>query len=273
MSRSIHENRARRHAWRKGGPDWGEVRKKRRIKRLVRADRKTDPLPFEPVPAPAIVFEMAEESPHLFFPASIDDMRAVLAALPPGALDGIATVRMTAGTRYINAKCPRYDVVDPYLKRKSIEHPSRTYLPLIHGTYSPDLQVISMYGYAKAPGTEITARQQIELELEMLMTLVHEVAHHFDRMRRMGRGRWRMDDHGKRERFADALAIEWGLSAIVPHMRSKYGERADRVPRLIKHPRGTKKWRHGGMGHAGRMRQIKSLRKSLPHIFGRRRFA
>jgi hypothetical protein len=267
MSRSIHENRARRSSLRKGSLEWGEIRIKRRIKRLIGAERKTAELPLEPVAAPAIVFESGEESPYLYFPASIDDMRAVLAGLPPGALDGIAKIRLLAGTRGIQESVNRYDVVDPYLKRKSVEHPSRTYLPIILGTYGKDTHVISIYGYAKAPRTEISVRQKIELELHMLITLVHEVAHHFDRSRRMRRGRWRMDDRVKNERFAEALAVEWGLLAIVPHMRRKYGERAERVARLIRRPRARKRWRQGGPGYAGRTRRPRSLRKSFPRSF------
>jgi hypothetical protein len=272
MSRSIHENRARRRAHRNEGIEFGQLGKKRRIKRLIESERSAEELPFGPQPAHAMVFEPGEESPYLYFPASIDDMRAVLAALPPGALDGIAKIRLVAGTRYINESVSRYDVIDPYFKRKSVERPSRTYLPVILGTYCKNSHVISMYGYAKAPGTEIPVRQKIELELGMLMTLVHEVAHHFDRIRRMKRGRWRMDDRAKNERFAEQLEIEWGLLAIVPHMRSKYGERADRVARLIRHPRGEKKWRQGGMGHAARIRRIKSLRRSFPHLLPKPRF-
>jgi hypothetical protein len=189
-------------------------------------------------------------------------MRAVLGALPPGALDGIVKVRLEAGTQIINADVNRYDVLDPYLKRKSIEHPSRTYTPVLKGIYRRDTHVISIFGYAKAPRTELTVRQQVDLELNMLITLVHEVAHHFDRMRRLGRGRWRMDDRAKNERFAEAMAIEWGLLAIVPHMREKYGARADRVPRLIRHPRGTLKWRQGRLGRA---RQARRLARAFLH--------
>jgi hypothetical protein len=230
MSRSIHENISRRRARQKGGTDWLEVQKKRRIKHFVALDRAPAEVPAEPVRAPEIEFELRDESPSLFFPASIDDMRAVLGALPPGALDGIVKVRLEAGTQIINADVDRYDVLDPYFKRKSIEHPSRTYTPVLKGIYRRDTHVISIFGYAKAPRAELTVRQQVDLELNMLITLVHEVAHHFDRMRRLGRGRWRMDDRVKNERFAEAMAIEWGLLAIVPHMREKYGVRADRVP-------------------------------------------
>jgi hypothetical protein len=244
MSRSIHSNRSRRQFRELGFRDWAEIAKKRDIKESALRDRWSETPPPSFVPAAAIPIRLIDQSPYLLFPASIDDMRAVLAALPPGSLDGLAGIRLEAGTRYINGLIKHYDIVDPYLGRKSVEEFPRIFTPAILGVYRLGSQTISLFGYAKGPKTVPTARQRVALELEALKTLVHELAHHYDRTRRLARGRPWKDLLRKGELFADGLTVEWTLGVVVPYLVQKHGSSATaRLPRLVLHPRGTRRWR------------------------------
>jgi hypothetical protein len=59
----------------KGRHRLGADPEKRLIKRLISTEHKSDPLLLEPLPAHLIVFELGEESPYLYFPASIPKLR------------------------------------------------------------------------------------------------------------------------------------------------------------------------------------------------------
>ena len=247
MSRSIHANRSRRQLREFGYRDWAEIARKRDVKESVIRDRGDDPPAGAFVPVAAIPIRSIDKSPYLFFPASIDDMQVVLDRLPPGSLDGVSEVRLEAGTNYINAESDRFDIVDPFLRRKSLEEYPRIFTPMVLGKYVIRTQAIYVYGYAKAPKTIPTPRQQVALELETLTTLVHEFAHHFDRTRRLAQGRPWASCCQKAEEFAEALTIEWTLNVVVPYLCEKYGSLATaRLPRLVRRPRRTKRWRQRG---------------------------
>jgi len=224
MSRSIHTNRSRRQFGKLGlFIDWNEIHRKQDLKSSALRDREIDMVPNDAVSADLLLIDVADRSPYLFFPASIEDMRAVLRALPVGSLDGVAAVRLEAGTRYINAGAKWHAVIDPFLGRKSVQIFSTVYLPMIFGTYSFRSQTVRLFGYAKSPRTALSQYEQAALELHSLATLVHEVAHHFDRLRRMGGGRPWSAMGSKAEEFADERMRVWTMEIILPYLRRKHG--------------------------------------------------
>ena len=197
MSRSMHANRTSKQFAQMGYLDWLEIYTKRRVKRLVQEDRQTRPKPTHVSWENMVSIERVDDSPFLYFPASIEDMHCVLMHLPSAPLDGISKIRLESGTGCVNHEAGEEGVMDPFLGRKSEEVFPGIYAPLILGVYALDTNEISVFGYAKSPETLPSQKQQDELQFQMLMTLVHELAHHFDRVERVKRGRWRADDREK----------------------------------------------------------------------------
>jgi tetratricopeptide (TPR) repeat protein len=60
------------------------------------------------------------------------------------------------------------------------------------------------------------------LRMCMLMTLVHEVAHHYDFFSRTGRGRWLADARDKVEIYAERVEHDWFSKYVVPCLMRDY---------------------------------------------------
>ena len=264
MSRSIHANQSERQRRQEGGIDWDAVQTKRAVKRAVLRDRV---LPEEPLPissADDVPIHVVDESPCLFYPASMEDMRAVLRALPRGVTTGLTEIRLGTGLAVVNERALDFDMIEPHFGRQSIEAVPGVFVPCIQGIYEVSPQAIHIHGYSKAPGLKLTHRQQTLLELEMLTCLVHEVIHHHDRMHRMGGGRtWASYDQ-RTEAFTQALTETWVREAVLPLLRRKYGE-ADglRLARCIGKSPTTKRWR-SGVSARERRRAFDARLQSLP---------
>ena len=56
----------------------------------------------------------------------------------------------------------------------------------------------------------------------MLMTFVHEVAHHCDFTGRIARGRWRGDRREKAEHYAESVEQTWVTSCVIPYIEKAY---------------------------------------------------
>ncbi|MDH3208751.1 MAG: hypothetical protein OEO79_19295, partial [Gemmatimonadota bacterium] len=189
----------------RGYRDWAEIAKKRRIKRAVREHKISALQPdVPPVTAAAIPICVRNTHPRLYFAASREDMVQILELLPPGSLNCLAKVVLRAGTRYVNSHATE-GIPDPYLYRKSVELMPGVWLPVIRGTYCLESNSVELFGYVTAPDAHLSSEHTLELRFQMLRTLVHEVAHHNDRTQRVARGRWRMDDEAKSERYANLL--------------------------------------------------------------------
>ena len=224
MSRSIHSNRTSRQAAEKGYLDWLEIGKKRRVKRLVVEERQIRPEPAHVSWEDMVSIERVDDSAFLYFPASTEDMHCVLMNLPSAPLDGIRKIRLEAGTGFVNHEAEEEGVMDPFLGRKSREVYPGIYAPLILGMYTFGTNQIRLFGYAKSPETVPTKEQHDELQFQMLITLVHELAHHFDHTERVKRGRWRADDQDKCERFALQMERTWSRAAIMPYLLKQEAE-------------------------------------------------
>ena len=227
MSRSIHSNLSKRLLEKRGYRDWAAIAKKRRIKRKVREHKISAIQPDAlPVTAAAIPISVRDTDPRLYFAASREDMVQILELLPPGTLNCLAKVVLRAGTRYVNSHATE-GTPDPYLHRKSVELMPGVWLPIIRGTYCPESNSVELYGCVTAPDAHLSPEHTLELRFQMLRTLVHELAHHNDRTQRVARGRWRMDDETKVERYANLLTRRWCLEIVVPYLSAHYADRQD----------------------------------------------
>lgn len=221
MSRSVHSNRSRRLLASRGYLDWEEIAQKRLIKELVRIERNPEPVVTPPpVTAAAIPVTIRDAHEILFVPVSLEDVRHVLDALPAGTLNGLGGITVRAGTRYVNQQSEE-GTPDPFLRRKSVEFAPGIWLPAILGTYHRRTMKVNLFAYVKSPEATVTREQAIELRLRMLRTLLHEVAHHQDRTQRVARGRWRMDETERDERYADIMTRRWLLDVVVPYLAAE----------------------------------------------------
>jgi hypothetical protein len=239
MSRSIHANRSDRQFSQTGFVDWKEIGRKRDIKKSAVRSRTTEDPPDGAMAVEEFPIVVTDASPFLFFPASIKDMRAVLGLLPRGTLDGVKSIQLGAGTRSVNRDAKWHPASDPFLGRKSVEIFPKVYVPLILGHYNISSQSVNLYGIVKSPRKILTRSQLAALELQALGTLVHEVAHHFDRVRRMGQGRPWFAMHSKAERFAHVKTTQWTEELVLPYLRRKHGASAlCSIPILIRRALG-----------------------------------
>jgi hypothetical protein len=143
--------------------------------------------------------------------------------LPVGVADGISSIQFQVGTAYVNDHAASTDALDPVIGRRGEEVYPGVYLPSIRGVYHTVNNDIKLFGYVRVPDVTLLPWQVQELRFAMLRTLVHEVAHHFDRVARVARGRWRMDSTDKDEQYADEMAISWCLDVVVPYLVERYG--------------------------------------------------
>lgn len=227
MSRSIHDVKSIR-AQKKLVKELGweqacAILAKQSVKTAVRSERDTFDVADLP-PGTADALEFAERNPggRLYFPASVDDMRGVVRLLPADVASGIRRIALEVGTRYIN-RFGESDFRDPILNRKSVEVFPGVFAPSILGTYARRTMEIQIFGYVKTADAALDRVDELNLKFHMLETLLHELAHHQDRMRRTRRGRWHADKTETLEEYAEAMTLEWGETVLIPYLAERYG--------------------------------------------------
>jgi hypothetical protein len=199
---------------------------KRAIKSAVREEREAPRRAEPPVDPDAIPIRVLDEGEFVHYPASPDDLRAVMRALPPGTLDGLASVDLSLGA----SDQPRPGSIkglegDPFTGRPGREHPS--------GIFSGDHLAgykrgrIGVYAFVYDRTHPSRTVWEVALRADMLESLVHEVAHHDDRTRRFARGRWIMARKVVNERYARRLENEWADQYVLPYVREQYPEEVD----------------------------------------------
>jgi hypothetical protein len=149
--------------------------------------------------------------PYVHYPAGPDDLREVMRRLPSGVLDGLQRIDLQLGAE---AQLDRADdtchlAPDPYVGRLGGPFAAGVYQDHILGQYQPRPARIFVYGYVYDPTVEDRELYELVIRGRRLEAFVHEVAHHDDRMRRTGRGRWLADDNKKAEIYAQAGARTW----------------------------------------------------------------
>jgi tetratricopeptide (TPR) repeat protein len=221
-----------------------ELGKKRRIKRQVREERDSPARQsVSPVPVDAIPITVVEEAPWIVYPAGPADLRAVMARLPAGALDGLSHIRLCLGLEYHEEKLspegPSAADRDPWVGRVGYENVPGVFGGHFLGTYSYPPNRIDLYAYLIDPALPDRPMWELFFRLRMLSTFVHEVAHHEDHMLRVARGRWRMDDTDKNEDYATTQQGHWVREVVVPYIEQAYPDARAALSAWLRHHGGT----------------------------------
>jgi hypothetical protein len=164
-------------------------------------------------------------------------VREVLRRLPAGVASGIEAIEFTLGKE--KQKEPGLEA-DPYTGRRGMEISPGVHCGHILGTYYSPGGLIQLHAYVYDPAMPNRRIKETWLQLLFLSTLVHEVAHHEDRSRRLGRGRWRFDSHDKKESFAERTAHEWVQQAVIPHVAEACPERVAELEAWIAEQAGIR---------------------------------
>jgi tetratricopeptide (TPR) repeat protein len=146
--------------------------------------------------------------------------------LPPGTLDGVSRVVLCLGAEYQREMAEaeeRYAEPDPLLGRLGSEALPGVYVGERLGTYVWDDASVWLYAYVydgrAMPDQEV---RELYLRLQMLVTFVHEVAHHWDGTSCGARGRWAARPEYKSEWSAEKQAYGWTQRFVVPYLEQSY---------------------------------------------------
>lgn len=199
--------------------------KKRKIKKQIKGERKAKQYELLPTPPEAIPVLTKEVGKYICYPASVDDLLAVMRVLPAGVLDGLSEIHLTTGA-YRQQVTEENNWIeptpDPLIGRQGYEMLPGIYSGLVIGTYCPESTHIELYAYVLS--SELPDRDiwMLYLRLYMLSTFVHEVAHHYDFINRVANGRWRFDSNSKIEIYAENIQHQWIKDIVVPYLKKAY---------------------------------------------------
>ncbi len=197
---------------------YNDLNKKHIVKRQIHQQRKGDPLEDSCMNADDILIFFSDESPLIHYPISESDIRSVLNQLPKGIFKGLKSIGLRFGGW--DWECT-YDLdPDPFTGRPGYETIPGVYFPPILGSYFRRDSRIELYAftYSTMPDENIW---MLYLKINMLMTLVHEIFHHYDFISRRSRGRWIMESY-KTEAYAEKMEYKWFLDAMVEYIQRTY---------------------------------------------------
>jgi hypothetical protein len=215
VSRSIHENRAKKGIH---PVDWVEIGRKRRVKRLIEEERRSLRPPGGAVPVQARTIPIHAEplEEPFFLPGRVEDIQEVLLRLPQDCCLGVSRIELTTAMRYRRLE----DVQLPPLPfgslRRTVEAGILEPRPL--GSFYMKTGRIRLHYWADLGALRLRPAERSNVLAMFLGVLVHEVAHAYDRAHRVKRGRWRMDDDRRDEAFAESLEAEWYRRIVVPYL-------------------------------------------------------
>lgn len=204
-----------------------ELQRKRRIKRNVGAERREPEVERTVLPVDAVPITMLDRAPFVFHAASAEDVRALIALLPPAAVLGVDEVRLFLGNEYMaERRDEARATADPLSGRLGCELFPGVYSGNVLGTYFPSRGRIDLYAYVVDWRRLTVPRLIVELflRLQALKTLMHELAHFHDRVERVRRGRWLADRHENLEWYAEKMEHQWTAEFVVPYLERRYGK-------------------------------------------------
>jgi len=225
VARSIHAT----HSTPSDLRDEEDLERKSLIKRLVAEERGRPRAPTPTVASHAIPVSVRDRGPYVHYPASPDDVRAVLSRLPAGIAQGIGGIEFAID----EAPTEFEATTDPFVGRLQNEFVPGIFGSAVLGRYRPNGSVLQLFGYAydsSRPDCEIV---ELYLRLKMLSTFAHEVAHHDDFSARTGRRQWRAEDSYGREVYAEAMEYAWTQDYVVPYLEEAYPTQVAELQRWI----------------------------------------
>jgi hypothetical protein len=255
MARSIHTTRRTlKELSRRKFPDAGKKQRaleeaaemlvrKRRIKRMVKEERRREFPPLATTAVSVVPIEVQDESEVVYHGASPADVRAILNKIPEGARLGISRIRLSLGKAHIDGATDDPEGKrDPFTKRLGDEFLPGVFCGEILGSFSGQSGLISVYAFVYDRGRVAIPLPLCEfyLRLHALKTLVHEIAHHHDLMARTARGRWRSDRRTTAEMYAEKMEHEWTQNIVLPYLRRAYAEDASALQEWVAHKGGLR---------------------------------
>ena len=215
---------------------WGEVAAhidvlgdRHRTKRFVREERlpdaRLDLVADHQLALDAVPIIVRDTDPYIHYPASVDDLRAVAALLPPDILLGVSSIelRLQPTWRHLGQRAADLPIQpDPYFGRRSVQVLGGAWISPNLATYRRDTARIYLHAYVFDPAWRDAAAVSAVLRFEMLSSFVHELAHHDDRRRRVARGRWTQDDYAQAEAYAQTTAAPWVTDVVLPYVLEQY---------------------------------------------------
>jgi tetratricopeptide (TPR) repeat protein len=200
---------------------------KRRIKGQVQAERRRGDEPLPPTAPETIPVQVREQGEYVQYPASVEDIRAVMCRLPAGVLDGLHSVELCLGLEDQQRGPERWveePDVDPFVGRLGVECWPGVYSGRVLGVCHRTPARIRLLAYLYDRDMPDRDLKELYLRLQMLSTFVHEVAHHYDFTVRVARGRWLADDVEKLEIYAENEQHEWVQACVIPYLEAAYPE-------------------------------------------------
>ena len=173
-----------------------------------------------------IEIKVLDEGQYIHFPASKEDLLGVIRRLPHNVVAGIHSITLCLGKEYQEDKVDNsyQEIRDPFIARICTDEEGPVFTPPTLGTYYTGTCKIFIYAY-------VYDREELKLDivesylrLQMLSTLVHEIAHHEDNILCTSRGRWLGFNDWKCEEYAESQQMKWSETAIIPYLEDTYPE-------------------------------------------------
>lgn len=215
-----------------------ELSKKRAIKAQIRfARHQTQMHMIQPLAADLIPIDAYEQSGWIHYPASEQDVRAVLRLLPPGELNGITRIVFRLGE---DAQPEEKGRPDPLVGRTGIDILPGVFCGICLGRYLWDTATIELFAYIyDADALPDKGIRELFLRLQMLSTLVHEVAHHKGKLAQGARGRWEILPGDANERYAQPQEHRWMKEIVAPYLEQTYPDEARAFSEWMAHYGGV----------------------------------
>ncbi|HEX3856003.1 MAG TPA: hypothetical protein VHY30_01760 [Verrucomicrobiae bacterium] len=203
----------------------GELRRKRLIKQKVAEERRLAAPLLIGTDINTIPIETHHASQFVHHTASVQNLRVILALLPPAATEGISSIKLILGKEYIDKWYENEsNTRDPFTGRLSREILPGVYAGVIWGTYSPSAGRVTLHAHVYDLADLPISRNACELylRLKVLQTFVHEIAHHHDEIHRVARGRWLADRKENVEWYAENMEHKWTREVVIPYLEKTY---------------------------------------------------
>jgi hypothetical protein len=212
------------------------LHRKRRIKRQVRRQRRHTAFQVQ-ANISAIPVRVHPADATLHFPASADDVREVLRRLQPGTVNGLHSITLCLGK---DRQLPNDDSFpDPITGRQGRQYLPGVYAGTVYGSYFYEVQRIELYGFVYEPHLPDRVTWEGLMRLQMLLTLLHEIAHHVDYTTRMGRGRWYGQNRSRVEAYAESMEQTWANDVVFPYLQLAHPESCSALERWMTQHTGT----------------------------------
>jgi hypothetical protein len=217
------------------------LRRKRRIKRQTAAERKSQPVSGTRTTANTVAIEVRDKDRHVHHAISPDEVRTVLALLPPSATEGITCVRLSLGREENEEHCREHGgSADPWVGRLGSRLFPGVFSGNVLGLFLPRRGLIEVFAYVVDPLLFPLPRElcHLYLRLHALKTLVHEVAHFHDQVARVRRGRWLADRKENLEWYAEQKEHAWTLDVVLPYLERTYSRQCKALRLWVQHRGG-----------------------------------